>query len=78
MTDLEKARLNKLFLVEGQLGTLADKAIKLGWKYNYKDDKELIEDVTYLFNNLRNLANDIGNVRCDLYMEWNKEKVNDN
>ena len=73
MTDLEKTRINKLVLVEDQLRMLADKAIKLGWKYNYKDDKELIEDVTYLFSNLRNLANDIGSVRADLYLDWSNK-----
>lgn len=66
MTDLEKTRINKLILVEDQLRMLSDKVIKLGWKYNYKDDKELIEDVTYLFSNLRNLASDVASVRADL------------
>lgn len=75
MTNIEKSRINNLKLIEDQLRTLANKVDELGWKYNYKEDKELIENVAHISNMVRHLAIDVGTVRADLYLDWNKNYV---
>lgn len=75
MTNIEKSRINNLKLIEDQLRTLVNKVDELGWKYNYKEDKELIENVAHISNMVRHLAIDVGTVRADLYLDWNKNYV---
>lgn len=75
MTNIEKSRINNLKLIEDRIRTLANKVDELGWKYNYKEDKELIENVAHISNMVRHLAIDVGTVRTDLYLDWNKNYV---
>lgn len=74
MTDYEKAILNKLFSIENNLRELQPKIEELGYNFVYTKDKELIDGIEYLRLKIQYMAADVGNIRADLFNDWNEDK----
>ena len=75
MTDLEQSKIKRLVEIEKNLNNLLPKIRELSWEFNYLDNKKLIEDVNYIGRQVRNAWSDIGGVRADLWLQWNKEEI---
>ena len=75
MTDLEKAKIKRLVEIEKNLSNLLPKIRELGWEFNYLKNKKLIEDINYIENQVKYAWSDIGSVRADLWLDWNKDVV---
>ena len=75
MTDLEQSKIKRLVDIEKNLNNLLPKIRELSWEFNYLDNKKLIEDIDYIERQVRNAWSDIGGVRADLWLQWNKEEI---
>jgi hypothetical protein len=75
MTDQEKAKIKRLVKIEKNLSNLLPKIRELSWEFNYLKNKKLIEDIYYIHGQVQNAWSDIGSIRADLWLEWNKEEI---
>ena len=75
MTDLEQSKIKRLVEIEKNLNNLLPKIRELSWEFNYLDNKKLIEDIDYIERQVTYAWGDIGSVRADLWLQWNKEEV---
>ena len=75
MTDQEKAKIQRLVEIEKNLSNLLPKIRALCWEFDFLHNEKLIEDINYIENQVKYAWGDIGSVRADLWLEWNKEEI---